>query len=64
MGKECEVKLGQKWTKIRAKIVSDDNYLPSNKIRAILLSDTPQLTIIQREPDTIDTVVYIFADIF
>ena len=25
-GKECEVKLGQKWTKIRAKIASDDRF--------------------------------------
>ena len=24
-GKECEVRLGRKWTKIRAKIVSDDS---------------------------------------
>ena len=25
LGKECEVKLGRKWTKIQAKIVSDDS---------------------------------------
>ena len=23
-GKECEVKLGRKWTKVRAKVASDD----------------------------------------